>query len=150
MVAIAIPLCLVGVSLITQPSILGFRKSQQRNIWGIVFASGQVHNYISSLYPLIFPMNIAWWRASLNRLRARGSMPARCLGVMCERQRQDLRCEIGYQRGGPSSSRAVHNSFGNAASADASWNFVHGDYIHGEANLVACQFTLHAASAARG
>ena len=42
MVAIAIPLCLVGVSLITQPSILGFRKSQQRNIWGIVFASGQV------------------------------------------------------------------------------------------------------------
>jgi len=41
MVAIAIPLCLVGVALITQPSFLGFSRTEQRNLWGIVFASGQ-------------------------------------------------------------------------------------------------------------
>lgn len=41
LVAIAIPLCVVGVALITQPGFLGFSKSEQRNLWGIVFASGQ-------------------------------------------------------------------------------------------------------------
>lgn len=42
LVAVAIPACLVGVALITQPEFLGFKEAQQRNLWGILFASGQV------------------------------------------------------------------------------------------------------------
>lgn len=41
LVLFAIPLCVVGVALITQPEFLGFSSAQQRNLWGIVFASGQ-------------------------------------------------------------------------------------------------------------
>ena len=55
LVLFAIPACVVGVALITQPSFLGFSKSQQRNLWGVVFASSQVTTICSfSLFPLTF------------------------------------------------------------------------------------------------
>ena len=49
LVLFAIPACVVGVALITQPSFLGFKKSQQRNLWGVVFASSQVNNDLFEL-----------------------------------------------------------------------------------------------------
>jgi len=80
MVAIAIPLCLVGVALITQPSFLGFSRTEQRNLWGIVFASGQVRSLAS---PPVLP-----GRACLVNPRRTRGWDSSC--QVCESRRSSL------------------------------------------------------------
>ena len=67
LVLFAIPACVVGVALITQPSFLGFSKSQQRNLWGVVFASSQV-TIRSVQFPLLSWTFGACWTMLCHRV----------------------------------------------------------------------------------
>ena len=56
----AIPICVAGVVLITQPSFLG-KHSQQRSMLGILLAVGQVRTAAAGISALIFVTAVNQW-----------------------------------------------------------------------------------------